>query len=62
MTKTEGLHGFPIAMPEHGLSAYFFYAGVRYARNGRCVDNLHNVQAAALPTLEEGIEFTRPGV
>ena len=37
-----------------------FYAGAKYERNGRIVDNFDNVRAAA-PVLEEGIEFVKPG-
>jgi hypothetical protein len=42
------------------FSAYLFYAGAKYARNGRIVDTFDNVWAAA-PVLEEGIEFLKPG-
>ena len=55
------VHGFPIALRERGLSAYLFYAGARYERNGKIVDNFDNVRAAAAPVLEEGIEFVKPG-
>ncbi len=55
------VHGFPIALHEQSLSAYVFYAGVKYERNGRIVDNFDNVRAAAAPILEEGIEFVKPG-
>ena len=51
---------FPIALQEHGLSAYLFYAGAKYERNRRIVDAFDNVRAAA-PVLEEGIEFLKPG-
>ena len=33
------VHGFPIALQQQGLSAYLFYAGAKYERNGRNVDN-----------------------
>jgi hypothetical protein len=52
---------FPIALQEHGISAYLFYAGAKYERNGRIVDTFDNVRAAATPVLEEGIEFVKPG-
>ena len=52
---------FPIALQEHGLSAYRFYAGAKYERNGRIVDTLDNVWVAAAPVLEEGIESLKPG-
>lgn len=55
------VHGFPIALQEQGLSAYVFYAGAKYERGGRIVDNLDNVRAAAAPILEDGIEFVKPG-
>jgi hypothetical protein len=55
------VHGFPIALYEQGLSAYVFYAGAKYERNGKIFDNLDNVRAAAAPVLEEGIEFVKPG-
>jgi len=42
------------------FSAYLFYAGAKYERNGRIVDTFDNVWAAA-PILEEGIEFVKPG-
>jgi len=29
------VHGFPIALYEQGLSAYVFYAGAKYERNGK---------------------------
>ena len=38
-----------------------FYAGAKYERNGRIVDNFDNVRAAAAPVLEEGIEFVKLG-
>ena len=43
------------------FSAYRFYAGAKYERNGRIVDTFDNVRAAAAPVLEEGIEFVKPG-
>ena len=43
------------------LSAYLFYAGAKYERNGRIVDTFDNVRAAAAPVLEEGIELLKPG-
>ena len=52
---------FPIALQQHGLSAYLFYAGAKYERNGRIVDTFDNVRAAAAPVLEEGIELLKPG-
>ena len=52
---------FPIALQEHGISAYLFYAGAKYERNGRIVDTFDNVRAAAAPVLEEGIELLKPG-
>lgn len=55
------VHGFPIALPEHSLSAYLFYAGAKYERDGKIVDNFESVRAAAAPILEEGIEFVKPG-
>jgi hypothetical protein len=55
------VHGFPIAVHEHSLSAYLFYAGAKYERKGKVVDNLDNVRVAAAPILEEGIEFVKPG-
>jgi len=55
------VHGFPIALQEQGLSAYLFYAGAKYERNGRIIDNLDNVRAAAAPVLEQGIGFVKPG-
>jgi hypothetical protein len=48
-------------MREQGLSAYLFYAGARYERNGKIVDNFDNVRAAAAPIVEEGIEFAHTG-
>jgi hypothetical protein len=53
------VHGFPIALQEHGLSAYLFYAGAKYERDGKTVDNLENVRAAAAPILDEGIDFVK---
>lgn len=55
------VHGFPIPLREQGLSAYLFYAGVKYESHGQVVDNLDNVRAAATPVLKEGIEFVKPG-
>jgi hypothetical protein len=55
------VHGFPIALQEQGLSAYMCYAGAKYERNGKIVDNFDNVRAAAAPVLEEGIEFVKLG-
>ena len=52
---------FPIALQEHGLSAYLFYAGAKYERNWRIVDTFDNVRAAAAPVLEEGIELLKSG-
>ncbi len=52
---------FPIALQEHGLSAYLFYAGAKYERNWRIVDTFDNVRAAAARVLEEGIELLKPG-
>jgi hypothetical protein len=52
---------FLIALQEHGLSAYLFYAGAKYERNGRIVDTFDNVRAAAARVLEEGIELPKPG-
>jgi hypothetical protein len=43
------------------FSAYRFYAGAKYERNGRIVDTFDNVRAAAAPVLEEGIEPLKPG-
>ncbi len=51
------VHGFPIALPKHGLSAYFFYAGAKYDYGGRVTDSFENVMSAAAPILEDGIEF-----
>ncbi|MDX5895303.1 hypothetical protein [Rubrobacter radiotolerans] len=51
------VEGYPIPLLERGLSAYFFYAGVRYEHGGRVVDNFDNVREAAGSVLEEGIEF-----
>jgi hypothetical protein len=51
---------FPIALQQHGLSAYLFYAGAKYERNWRIVDTFDNVRAAA-PVLEEGIELLKSG-
>jgi hypothetical protein len=55
------VHGFPIALQEQGLSAYMFYAGAKYERNRKIVDNFDHVRAAAAPVLEEGIEFVKLG-
>ncbi len=55
------VHGFPIPLQEHGLSAYLFYAGAKFERNGKIVDTFDNVRAAAAPVLAEGIEFVEPG-
>jgi hypothetical protein len=41
------------------LFAYLFYAGAKYEREGRIVDNFDDVQAAVAPVLREGIEFVR---
>jgi hypothetical protein len=41
------------------LFAYLFYAGVKYEREGRIMDNFDDVQAAVAPVLREGIEFVR---
>jgi hypothetical protein len=41
------------------LFAYPFYAGAKYEREGRIVDNFDDVQAAVAPVLREGIEFVR---
>lgn len=52
--------GYPLALPEHGLCAYLFYAGVRYrTERGKEIDNFKNVKEAASPILEEGIDFVR---
>jgi hypothetical protein len=53
------VHGFPIPVVGRGLSAFFFYAGAKYEREGRIVDNFDDVQAAVAPVLREGIEFVR---
>jgi hypothetical protein len=55
------VHGFPIALPEYGLSAYLFYAGAKYDYGGRVVDSFENVRSAAAPILEDGIEFIERG-
>ena len=55
------VYGFPIALKEQGLSAYLFYAGAKFERNGKIVDTFDNVRAAAAPVLAEGIEFVEPG-
>ena len=52
---------FPIALQVHGLSAYLFYAGAKYERNGRIVDTFDYVRAAAARVLEEGTELLKPG-
>ena len=52
---------FPIALQQHGLSAYLFYAGAKYECNWRIVDTFDNVRAAAAPVLEEGIELLKSG-
>jgi hypothetical protein len=54
------VEGFPLALPEYGLTAYVFYGGVKYERAGKVLDNLNVVRAAAAPMLEEGIEFVNP--
>jgi hypothetical protein len=54
------VEGFPLALPEYGLTAYLFYGGVKYERAGKMLDNLSAVRAAAAPMLEEGIEFVNP--
>ena len=51
---------FPIALQQHGLSAYLFYAGAKYGRNWRIVDTFDNVRAAGARVLEEGIELLKP--
>jgi hypothetical protein len=37
----------------------YIYAGAKYEREGRIVDNFDDVQAAVAPVLREGIEFVR---
>jgi hypothetical protein len=59
--RVHGIRLTDCSMREQGLSAYLFYAGARYERNGKIVDNFDNVRAAAAPVLEEGIEFAHPG-
>jgi hypothetical protein len=49
------------SMREQGLSAHLFYAGAKYERNGKIVDNFDNVRAAAAPILGGGIEFACTG-
>ena len=40
---------------------YLIYAVAKYERNGRIVDDFDKVRARPPPTLEEGIEFVKPG-
>lgn len=51
------VHGFPLPLEDHGITAYFFYAGARYVVNNKEVDTFENVKASAAPVLESGIDF-----